>query len=56
MVIDAHVVIGASRDASLGVDDLLRTMDALGIDLALISPPEGNLPVRNREGNALVTA
>ena len=54
MVIDAHVVIGASRDASLAVDDLLRTMDTLGIDLALISPPEGTLPVRNREGNELV--
>ena len=26
------------------------------IDLALISPPEGNLPVRNREGNELVAA
>jgi len=55
MVIDAHVAIGASRDASLGIDDLLRTMDTLGIDLALISPPEGSLPVRNREGNELVT-
>ena len=33
MVIDSHVVIGASRDASLGVDGLLGTMDALGIDM-----------------------
>ena len=35
MIIDAHVMIGASRDASLAVDDLLRTMDTLGIDHAL---------------------
>jgi len=54
MVVDAHVMIGASRDASLAVDDLLLTMETLGIDITLISPPEGTLPVRNREGNELV--
>jgi predicted TIM-barrel fold metal-dependent hydrolase len=54
MIVDGHVTIGASRDASLEVDDLLRAMDDLGIEHALISPPEGNLPVRNREGNELV--
>jgi predicted TIM-barrel fold metal-dependent hydrolase len=53
-VVDGHVTIGASRDASLDAAGLLRTMDALAIDHALISPPEGNLPVRNREGNELV--
>lgn len=53
-VLDGHVTIGVSRDASLEVGVFLRTMDALAIDHALISPPEGNLPVRNREGNELV--
>jgi len=52
-VVDGHVTIGRSRDASLEVDDLLRTMERLGIDFAMISPPERHLPVRNREGNEL---
>ena len=33
-----------------------RSMDRLGIDVALVSPPEPFLPVRNREGNELVAA
>jgi uncharacterized protein len=56
MIVDGHVVIGRSRDAALDVGDLLRTMDRLGIHLALIAPPERNLPVRNREGNELVAS
>ena len=56
MVVDGHVTIGPSRDASLEVDGLLATMDALRVDHALISPPEMHLPVRNREGNELVAA
>lgn len=54
MVVDGHVTIGASRDATLEVEDLLRAMERLGIDHALVSPPERHLPVRNREGNELV--
>ena len=53
MVIDGHVTIGESRDASLSVEQLLATMDALGIDRAVIAPAEGFVPVRNREGNEL---
>ncbi len=53
MVIDGHVTIGESRDASLSVDQLLGTMDRLGIDRALVAPAEGFVPVRNREGNEL---
>jgi len=53
MVIDGHVTIGESRDASLSVEQLLATMDALGIDRAVIGPAEGFVPVRNREGNEL---
>lgn len=56
MIVDGHVTIGRSRDAELDVDRLLATMDRLGIDRALISPPEYMIPVRNREGNELVTS
>lgn len=53
MILDGHVTIGRNRDVELGVDALLGTMDELGIDRALVSPPEGLIPVRNREGNEL---
>jgi predicted TIM-barrel fold metal-dependent hydrolase len=56
VIIDGHVTIGRSRDVGLDVDQLLATMDRLGIDRALVSPPEYLIPVRNREGNELVTA
>jgi predicted TIM-barrel fold metal-dependent hydrolase len=56
VILDGHVTIGANRDVALDVDALLATMDALGIDRALVSPPEGTLPVRNREGNEIVAA
>lgn len=54
MVLDGHVMLGSGRDASLSVEQLLETMDGLGIDRAIVSPAEGFLPVRNREGNELV--
>lgn len=56
MIVDGHVMLGAGRDASLSGEELLATMDRLGIDRALVSPAEGYLPVRNREGNELVAA
>ena len=56
MVIDGHVMLGRGRDASLSVEQLLATMDRLGIDQALVSPAEGYLPVRNDEGNELTAA
>jgi predicted TIM-barrel fold metal-dependent hydrolase len=52
-VLDGHVMLGRGRDASLTVDELLASMDRLGIDRAVLSPAEGYLPVRNREGNEL---
>ena len=54
MVIDGHVMLGPSRDASLTTEDLLGSMDRHGIDQALVSPGEYFLPVRNREGNETV--
>jgi predicted TIM-barrel fold metal-dependent hydrolase len=56
VIVDGHVTIGRNRDAALDVEELLATMDELGIERALVSPPEPNLPVRNREGNELVAA
>jgi uncharacterized protein len=56
VILDGHVTIGRSRDVELDVDRLLATMDRLGIDRALIAPPEYLIPVRNREGNELVAA
>lgn len=53
-VIDAHVRLGDGRDASLSAEQLLATMDRLGIDRALISPVERCLAVDHREGNAFV--
>lgn len=56
MIIDGHVTIGESRDASLPVEALLGHMDRLGIECALVAPPEPYVPVRNRLGNELTTA
>ncbi|ADB53512.1 amidohydrolase family protein [Conexibacter woesei] len=53
-VLDAHVRLGTGRDASLTTSELLATMDRLGIDRALVSPPERCLAVDHREGNTLV--
>lgn len=54
MVIDGHVTIGESRDAALEPERLLEWLGELGIDHALIAPPEPFVPVRNRQGNELV--
>ncbi|HYJ66150.1 MAG TPA: amidohydrolase family protein [Nocardioidaceae bacterium] len=57
MIVDAHVRVGASRDAGLTVDDLLATMESLGIDRALVAPDEGGIAYHNRTGNdAVLTA
>jgi predicted TIM-barrel fold metal-dependent hydrolase len=56
MRFDAHVRIGENRDSGLTVAALLAAMDAHDIDRALIAPSEGQIAVRNREGNAAVAA
>lgn len=53
MILDGHVTIGESRDASLSVEQLLETMDELRIDRALVAPAERFVPVDNRAGNEL---
>ncbi len=55
-VVDGHATVGPNRDVDLSAAALVESMDRLGIDVALVSPPEPLLPVRNREGNELVAA
>jgi uncharacterized protein len=54
VIVDGHVTVGRNRDVELSLDELLATLEELGIDRAVVSPPEGLIPVRNREGNELV--
>jgi uncharacterized protein len=56
VILDGHVTIGDSRDASLSAERLLATMDELGIERALVAPAERFVPLDNREGNELTTA
>jgi predicted TIM-barrel fold metal-dependent hydrolase len=56
VIIDAHVRLGRGREVALGVDDLLATMDRLGIDRAIVAPDERCIAVDNRAGNELVAA
>jgi predicted TIM-barrel fold metal-dependent hydrolase len=51
VIVDGHITVGANRDVELSLERLLATMEELHIDRALVSPPEGLIPVRNREGN-----
>jgi uncharacterized protein len=53
-IVDGHATIGANRDVELSASALIRSMDRLGIDVALVSPPEPFIPLRNREGNEFV--
>jgi predicted TIM-barrel fold metal-dependent hydrolase len=56
MIIDAHVRVGTGREVTLGVAELIETMDRLGIDHAMIAPGEHATAYDNRGGNDLVTA
>jgi predicted TIM-barrel fold metal-dependent hydrolase len=55
VIIDAHVRIGDSREARLPVDELIATMDELGIDKAVVAPSEREIAFANREGNDATT-
>jgi uncharacterized protein len=46
-VVDGHVVV----DHGVSAGDILRTMDACGVDIALISPADDEVAVRNGDGN-----
>lgn len=55
MIIDAHVRIGRGREVELTTDELLSTMDDLGIDRAMIAPDERAIAMDNRAGNEATT-
>jgi uncharacterized protein len=56
VIFDAHVRIGAGREAALTVGELIATMDDLGIDRAMIAPSEREIAFANREGNEATTS
>ncbi|GAA0604893.1 amidohydrolase family protein [Kribbella sandramycini] len=53
MIIDAHCRIGDGREVELKPAELIATMDALGIDRAVVAPGERCTAYDNREGNEL---
>jgi predicted TIM-barrel fold metal-dependent hydrolase len=55
-VVDAHCTIGEGRYVSLSADDLVRQLDELGVEAAVVGPPDRCLAVYNREGNEFVQA
>jgi len=60
VIIDAHVHIGTTinhfKRIRITADDILREMDANGVDMAVLCPAGADLAVNNREGNGLVAA
>jgi predicted TIM-barrel fold metal-dependent hydrolase len=53
-IVDAHCTIGDGRVASLSADELVRQLDANGVEAAVIGPPDRCLAVANRDGNDFV--
>lgn len=49
--IDGYCTLGVDREYDMTEADLLRSMDAAGVDRAVIAPPDRFLAVLNREGN-----
>lgn len=56
MIIDAHCRIGSGREVALSTEQLLATMDRLGIDRALVAPDEACIAYHNEQGNDLTAA
>lgn len=54
MVIDGYCALGVDREYDLTTPDLLRALDAAGVDRAVVAPVDRCLAVHNREGNRLV--
>jgi uncharacterized protein len=53
-IVDAHCTIGEGRVASLSADELVRQLDANGVEAAIVGPPDRCIAVANREGNDFV--
>jgi predicted TIM-barrel fold metal-dependent hydrolase len=56
MIIDAHTHIGETPYVRRSADDVVREMDAAGVDRAVVCPMGAHLAVRNRDGNDLMAA
>src|SRR5687767_10417083 len=50
-IIDAHVLLGVENHLKLEADELLRRMDAHGIETAIARPMGAELAVLNEVGN-----
>jgi uncharacterized protein len=50
-IIDAHVMLGDEHPLTLQLDDLLRRMDAHGVERAIARPMGAELVVGNQAGN-----
>ena len=50
-VIDCHSHIGMGRTKKQTVDELLETMDCLGVELSILCPVDEHIAVSNVEGN-----
>lgn len=53
-IIDAHVHVGNGLRKKQTPEQLIKTMDDLGVDIAVICPVDEHIAVRNVEGNELV--
>jgi predicted TIM-barrel fold metal-dependent hydrolase len=53
-IIDSHALLGREYHLELSSDELLRRMDAHGIETTLARPMGAELAVLNKEGNDLV--
>lgn len=51
-IVDGHIVVAHDMTAA----DVLRTMDACGVDIALMSPADDEVAVRNADGNRRMTS
>ncbi len=56
MIIDAHCHLGRGRSIRQTPTQLLREMDASGVDMAVICPLEQQIAVDNRRGNNAMLA
>ncbi len=60
MIVDSHVHIGTTvhhfEQLEATDDDILREMDAHGVDMAVLCPAGAALAVQNRQGNDLVAS
>jgi len=54
MIIDGYCTLGIDREFSLTADDLLKDMDAVKVDKAVIAPLPRHMAVDNRTGNEVM--